>query len=85
MIPNLHYLKLYNTNILEHATWDRYFDDCSWSSLLLLDGVEAPIQRSYPEGESTLTELRSIIKALNYLVDEMKLNSDIVSDYRVSH
>lgn len=63
-----------------NATWDRYFDDCSWMALLLLEGVELPVRNMHPEAEEGFSiEAQNVIEKLNHLVNETKLNGNTVS------
>ncbi|KAG9030947.1 hypothetical protein FS837_003133 [Tulasnella sp. UAMH 9824] len=60
-----------------YAERDRYFDDCSWLSLVLEAGIEVPIQRMYPGQGGIPIEAQDTIDRLNYMVNEMKLDGDI--------
>lgn len=62
-----------------HAKQDRYFDDCSWSSLLLHQGIEVPVEDMHLEGEGIPIETQYVIHRLNHLVNEMKQDSNMVS------
>ncbi|KAG8940731.1 hypothetical protein FRC04_005055 [Tulasnella sp. 424] len=64
-----------------HAKQDRYFDDCSWSSLLLHQGIEVPVESMYLEGEGTPIQAQYIHR-LNYLVNEMKQDMNMAEDTR---
>ncbi|KIO21636.1 hypothetical protein M407DRAFT_218010 [Tulasnella calospora MUT 4182] len=68
-----------------YAEQDRYFDDCSWSSLILVAGIEVPIQSVYPSEQDIPIEAHNAIDGLNYLVNEMKLDGDIVGGSRPHH
>ncbi|KAG8964699.1 hypothetical protein FRC05_003598 [Tulasnella sp. 425] len=68
---------IYGADDSTNATWDRYFDDCSWMSLLLLEGIELPIQNMHPEDEEGFSvKAQNSIDRLNYLVNETRLNGN---------
>lgn len=68
------------------AMRDRYFDDCSWMSLLLLEGIELPLRSMHPEAEESFPiEAQNVIDRLNYLVNETKLNGNTVSLFWLYH
>ncbi|KAG9046132.1 hypothetical protein FS837_005011 [Tulasnella sp. UAMH 9824] len=56
---------------------DRYFDDCSCSSLVLVAGIEAPAQTMYLSQGGIPFEAQNVLDRLEYLVNEMRLNGNI--------
>lgn len=67
--------------------WDRYFDDCSWLSLLLIEGIEIPIRTMHPgvDEEGISIQAQNIIYRLKHLVNETKLNGNTVRVFRLYH
>lgn len=76
------YLQMCEPSVSEYVKRDRYFDDCSWSSLVLEVGIEVPTHSMFPSEEGIPTEARNVFDGLNYLVNEMKLNGGLVSTFR---
>ncbi|KAG9001999.1 hypothetical protein FRB90_011460 [Tulasnella sp. 427] len=66
----------------EGADQDKYFDDCSWASIILHQGIEVPVRQLQPDEDETVLEAQNVIENLGYLVDQMKLDGVVNEDIR---
>lgn len=77
----MHFCQACDISDSVYAERDRYFDDCSWSSLVLVAGIEVPAQTMYLSEGGIPFEAQDVLDRLDYLVNELRLNGSIVSTF----
>ncbi|KAG8997334.1 autophagy protein 13 [Tulasnella sp. 427] len=66
----------------ERADQDKYFDDCSWASIILHQGIKVPVRQVQPKEDETVLEVQNVLENLGYLVDQMKLDGVVNEELR---